>query len=71
VAVGSDARWNLDELAALVEARGAEFPERLDEWRAYIVYLRDFVGPDSLLPTSFEGLIDDVFGVLLETAPRA
>ena len=64
-------RWNLDDLAALVESRGAEFPDRVDEWRAYVVYLRDFVGPDALLPTSFEGLVEDVFGMLLETPQRA
>src|SRR5262249_58567943 len=32
-AAGADARWNLEELAALVEARGADFPDRIDEWR--------------------------------------
>ena len=67
----AEGRWNLEELAALVERRADEFPDRADEWRAYIVYLRDFVGPDSLLPTSFAGLIDDVFGMLIEEPQRA
>jgi hypothetical protein len=29
------------------------------------------VGPDNLLPTSFAGLIDDVFGTLIEEPQRA
>ncbi len=66
-----DGRWNLDALAALVEARAGEFPQRVEEWRAYIVYLRDFVGPDSLLPAAFDGLVVDVFGSLVETPQRA
>jgi hypothetical protein len=67
----AEGRWNLEELAVLVERRAEEFPDRAEEWRAYIVYLRDFVGPDNLLPTSFAGLIDDVFGMLIEEPQRA
>jgi hypothetical protein len=67
----AEGRWDLEELAALVERRAEEFPDRAEEWRAYIVYLRDFVGPDNLLPTSFAGLIDDVFGMLIEEPQRA
>ncbi len=66
-----DDRWDLEALAALVEERAADFPDRVEEWRAYIVYLRDFVGDDRLLPAAFDGLVVDVFGGLLELHDRA
>jgi hypothetical protein len=55
-------------LERLVEQRAAEFPDRAEEWRYYVVYLRDFAGPDGSLPDSLAGLVADVFADLL---PRA
>jgi capsular polysaccharide biosynthesis protein len=59
---------NVLALERLVEQRAAEFPDRAEEWRYYVVYLRDFAGPDGSLPDSLAGLVADVFADLL---PRA
>jgi capsular polysaccharide biosynthesis protein len=59
---------NVLALERLVEQRAAEFPDRAEEWRYYVVYLRDFAGPDGSLPDSLASLIADVFADLL---PRA
>jgi len=50
----------LHELERLVAAAGAEHPERVEEWRWYLFYLRDFARPD--------GSLDPTFGLLIETA---
>jgi hypothetical protein len=59
------AHWSLDTLDELVQAHGAAFPERLEEWRYYLVYLRDFAGIDRVLPPEFTGLVLEVFGDLI------
>jgi hypothetical protein len=68
VPLAGDPAVNLRALERLVEARAADFPERAEEWRYYVVYLRDFAGPDGALPDSLAGLVADVFAELL---PRA
>lgn len=50
----------LHELERLVAAASAEHPERVEEWRWYLFYLRDFARPD--------GSLDPTFGLLIETA---
>jgi capsular polysaccharide biosynthesis protein len=61
-------RRNVRVLEQLVETRGPEFPDRVDEWRYYVVYLGDFAAPDGALPESLAGLVDDVFADLLARA---
>jgi O-antigen ligase len=56
----------LEDLERLVAARGDEHPERVEEWRYYLLYLRDYSDPDGYLPASVDWLIADVFGDLLE-----
>jgi chromosome segregation ATPase len=60
--------WNLDRLERWINERGDHFPGRVEEWRYYIVYMRNFTNVDSVLPSSFDGLVWDVFGDLLATA---
>src|ERR687895_231288 len=48
-----------------LDERAADFPERADEWRAYIVFLRDFVHADGNLPATFNSLVREVFRELL------
>jgi len=57
--------WNLDRLERWIEERGDRFPGRVEEWRYYIVYMRDFANVDGVLPSSFDRLVWDVFGELL------
>jgi transcriptional regulator with XRE-family HTH domain len=57
--------FNLDELEHAIDERAAEFPECVDEWRAYMVFLREFVQADGELPGAFNSLVGEVFRDLL------
>jgi transcriptional regulator with XRE-family HTH domain len=57
--------FNLDAIEHAIDERAAEFPERADEWRTYIVFLRDFVHADGNLPSTFNSLVREVFRELL------
>ena len=62
---GSPRQWNLWDLERLTrEHQGAD--EARDEERSFLLmYLRDFAGPDGLLPIDFDGLVRDSFGDLV------
>jgi capsular polysaccharide biosynthesis protein len=68
VPIGARPDRNVLALDRLVENRAADFPDRADEWRYYVTYLRDFADRDGTLPDSLAGLVADVFAELL---PRA
>jgi len=53
--------WTLPALKQLAEENAPANPARVDEWRAYLRYLRDFADVDGRLPSSFDSLIEDVF----------
>jgi hypothetical protein len=57
--------FNLQELEQLVEARGTRFPGRIEEWRSYLFFLRDYAGVDGNLPHSFDFLVEETFRPLL------
>lgn len=57
--------WTLTRLEHLVEERGAEFPERVEEWRTYLFFLREHATTEGELPASFDALVEDVFGEVL------
>ena len=57
-------KWSLRALEAPGRARGAAFPERVDEWRGYIAALRSHA-VDGVLPESLDQLVRDVFGPIL------
>jgi transcriptional regulator with XRE-family HTH domain len=57
--------FNLDALEHTLDERAGDFPDRVEEWRAYIVFLREFVQADGELPGTFNALVRDVFGELL------
>lgn len=59
--------WSLPRLERLVEERAAEFPDRVEEWRTYLFFLRDHAAPDGQLPASFDVLVDEVFEDVLQT----
>ena len=55
--------------AALVSRFGPDAdPDRLDLWRAYLMILRDHVTVSGAFPDTFDEIINDVFGDLLERA---
>jgi hypothetical protein len=57
--------WNVVALERLVAERGSEFPERIEEWRTYIFYLREHASPEGALPPSFDALVDEMFRELV------
>jgi hypothetical protein len=56
--------WNLNELERLVGGQAAEQPERAAEWTSYLFHLRDHADAGGRLPSSFDGLVEEVFGDL-------
>jgi hypothetical protein len=66
IGVGADPRnWNLWDLERLTrEAAGGDVAR--DEERTFLLmYLREFAGPDGLLPVDFDSLVRDSFGELV------
>ena len=61
----------MERLEELVRLHSSSAPDRADEWRSTLVYLRGYAGLDGRLPHSFDGLVDEVFGELLDTLPTA
>ena len=59
-------RWDLAALGRLVEARGHQYPERLEEWRTYLRSLRGLAAADGTLSPKLDALVWNVFGPLLE-----
>ncbi len=62
---GATGAWNLLVLERLVNDRGAEFPERRDEWISYLYFLREYAEPDGTVPGGFDWLIQDTFAELV------
>jgi cellulose synthase/poly-beta-1,6-N-acetylglucosamine synthase-like glycosyltransferase len=61
----------MERLEELVRLHSAGAPDRADEWRSTLVCLRGYAGLDGRLPHSFDGLVDEVFGELLDSLPTA
>jgi O-antigen ligase len=62
--------WDVAALEELVMSSAAQYPrERVDEWTAYVVYLRGYA-VDEILPPAFDPLVHDIFGELLESRRR-
>ena len=56
----------LDELEGLVAAAAHTDPERAEEWRWYLFYLRGFAHADGTLDDGFRLLIETAFAPLVE-----
>jgi capsular polysaccharide biosynthesis protein len=57
--------WNINDLDALVSAKGDAHPAHVEEWRAYLFFLRDHASADGELPGQFNALIEEVFAPLV------
>jgi hypothetical protein len=58
--------WNLWELERAARNHGGDDVQA--EERAYLLmYLREFAGPDGVLPADFDGLVRDAFGDVLHS----
>jgi uncharacterized protein involved in exopolysaccharide biosynthesis len=58
--------WNIGLLERLVAERGPDFPERIEEWRTYLFFLREHASSDGALPGSFDALVEEAFRELLD-----
>jgi hypothetical protein len=63
-------RRRIESLERLVRAHSSRASEREEERRYTLLYLRGYAGLDGRLPPSFDSLVDDVFGDLLERVGR-
>jgi hypothetical protein len=58
-------QWNLWDLERLTREHAGADAARDEERSFLLMYLRDFAGPDGLLPIDFDGLVRDSFGDLV------
>ena len=60
-----------DTMRGFLAREGAGTDATRDEERSFLLlYLRDFAGPDGLLPAHFDGLVRDSFGDLIAGSRR-
>jgi hypothetical protein len=57
--------WNLNRIERLVDEHSLDRPDRLPEWRYYLVYLREHADVHGKLPPTFDWLVWEAFGELL------
>jgi hypothetical protein len=62
--------WNLWELEQAARAAAGEDAQRDEERSLLLMYLREYAGPDGLLPARFDALVRDAFADLLGSAAR-
>lgn len=58
-------QWNLWDLERLTREHAGRDEMRDEERSFLLMYLREFAGPDGLLPIDFDGLVRDSFGDLV------
>jgi outer membrane biosynthesis protein TonB len=59
--------WNLWELERAARANTSDDVARNEERAYLLMYLREFAGPDGMLPRDFDGLVRDAFGDVLHS----
>ena len=59
--------WNLWELERAARDHATDDVVRNEERSYLLMYLREFAGPDGVLPADFDGLVRDAFGDVLHT----
>jgi hypothetical protein len=59
--------WNLWELERAARDHATDDAVRNEERSYLLMYLREFAGPDGVLPMDFDGLVRDAFGDVLHT----
>jgi len=59
--------WNLWELERAARDHATDDVARNEERAYLLMYLREFAGPDGVLPTDFDGLVRDAFGDMLHS----
>jgi hypothetical protein len=64
----SPREWNLWELERVARDHSEDDVARAEERSYLLMYLREFAGPDGVLPADFDGLVRDAFGDVLHSA---
>jgi hypothetical protein len=64
----SPREWNLWELERAARDHSEDDVARAEERSYLLMYLREFAGPDGVLPADFDGLVRDAFGDVLHSA---
>lgn len=59
--------WNLWELERAARDHSDDDLARVEERSYLLMYLREFAGPDGVLPADFDGLVRDAFGDVLQS----
>jgi hypothetical protein len=57
--------WNLWELERVARDNAGDDVAQNEERAYLLIYLREFAGPDGILPADFDGLVRDAFGDLV------
>jgi hypothetical protein len=63
----SPREWNLWELERAARDNAGEDVAQTEERAYLLVYLREFAGPDGVLPADFDALVRDAFGDVLHS----
>ena len=62
--------WNVDDLERAVAAQPNASAEQAEEWSTYLFFLREHASSDGALPPQFDGLVEDVFGQVVDGVLR-
>jgi hypothetical protein len=57
--------WTMQDLDRAVTQHADAYPERVEEWRYYLHFLREHTDVDGRLPATFDLLVDETFGDIL------
>jgi hypothetical protein len=57
--------WTMQDLDRAVTQHADTYPERVEEWRYYLHFLREHTDVDGRLPATFDSLVDETFGEIL------
>jgi len=63
--LASGGAWSVVALERLVAERGSEFPDRVEEWQAYLFFLREHATMEGALPPAFDALVEETFHELV------
>jgi hypothetical protein len=55
----------MQDLDRAVTQHADAYPERVEEWRYYLHFLREHTDVDGRLPATFDVLVDETFGDIL------
>ncbi len=60
--------WVIQDLERLLAQHGNEDPDRIEEWRYYVHFLREHADVDGRLPATFDYLVEETFRDILPSA---